>query len=285
MDHNAYLMQRHKQCAFNLYAAAAFRHALAPLARAFGDTSAADTVDGLGRELEAAAQRRFWDRERQLYIANLPWRAEEGRARTCDRSLATSMLFDQCPGGAHAAAVKMLTECPEEMGLSYPANAVWRYWALARARAMQTVLDDFRSRWTMASVEENNTLCEDWVPQYDSSSEWSHCPVSPLILLYHGIMGLRATSPGYATCVIAPQPGDLKEIACQAHTVRGAIDFSVRQTGGGRELRLRVPAEIEAELILDAREKVTLPAGRELAPTGCVAYRLPRGEAVTLALL
>jgi len=285
MDHNAYLMQRHKQCAFNLYAAAAFRHALAPLARAFGDTSAADTVDGLGRELEAAAQRRFWDRERQLYIANLPWRAEEGRARTCDRSLATSMLFDQCPGGAHAAAVKMLTECPEEMGLSYPANAVWRYWALARARAMQTVLDDFRSRWTMASVEENNTLCEDWVPQYDSSSEWSHCPVSPLILLYHGIMGLRATSPGYATCVIAPQPGDLKEIACRAHTVRGAIDFSVRRTEGGRELRLRVPAEIEAELILDAREKVTLPAGRELAPTGCVAYRLPRGEAVTLALL
>jgi hypothetical protein len=32
MDHNAYQHQRHKMCAFNLYAAAMLGHALAPLA-------------------------------------------------------------------------------------------------------------------------------------------------------------------------------------------------------------------------------------------------------------
>ncbi|NOS71178.1 MAG: alpha-L-rhamnosidase, partial [Verrucomicrobia bacterium] len=37
IDHNAYKLQRHKQCAFNLYAAAMFQHALAPLARAVAD--------------------------------------------------------------------------------------------------------------------------------------------------------------------------------------------------------------------------------------------------------
>ena len=178
----------------------------------------------------------------------------------------------------------MLTTCPPEMGLSYPANAVWRYWALTKARAMQVVIDDLRSRWTMPSVEENNTLAEDWAPRYDSGSQWSHCAVAPLILLYHGIMGLRPPSPGYATCVIAPQPGDLKQIACQAHTVRGTIHFTVSKTGAGRELKLEVPAEIEAELILEAREKVPLPAGREPAPPGCRSYRLPRGEAVTLQI-
>ncbi len=284
IDHNAYALQRHKQCAFNLYAAAAFQHALPPLARAFGDESAARIVKEFGAELELATVKRFWDKDRKLFVANLPWSAEEGRVRTCDRSLATALLFDQCPGGSTTAALNTLKTCPPEMGLSYPANAVWRYWALAKARSMQTVLDDFRNRWKMPSIEENNTLAEDWEPRYDSGSQWSHCPVSPLILLYHGIMGLRPTSPGYATCVIAPQPGDLKQIACLAHTVRGPIHFSMNQSGAGRELILRIPANIEAELILEAREKVPLAPGREPAPTGCLSYRLPKGETLTLSL-
>ena len=37
IDHSAYQRQRHKQCAFNLYAAAMLEHALAPIARARGD--------------------------------------------------------------------------------------------------------------------------------------------------------------------------------------------------------------------------------------------------------
>jgi hypothetical protein len=48
---------------------------------------------------------------------------------------------------------------------------------------------------------------------------------------------------------------------------------------------LRVPAEIEAGLILEAREKVPSPTGREPAPPGCLPYRLPKGETVTLPLI
>jgi hypothetical protein len=178
----------------------------------------------------------------------------------------------------------MLTDCPTEMGLSYPANAVWRYWALAKSRAIQVVLDDFRTCWDLTAPAENNTLAEDWVPAYDTNAEWSHCPVAPLILLYHGILGLRPTSPGYATCVLAPQLGDLEEIACQAHTVRGAIRFAAKNSGAGQELTLFVPAEIQAELILDAREKVALPPGREPAPPGCKSYALPKAETVVVTI-
>jgi len=108
--------------------------------------------------------------------------------------------------------------------------------------------------------------------------------VSPLILLYHGIMGLKATSPGFATCVIAPQPCDLKQIECQAWTVRGPISFSLKRESAGRELKLMVPAEIDAELILEASEDVGLSPGKEPAPTGCRSYRLPKGKIVTLML-
>ncbi len=284
IDHNAYLEQRHKQCAFNLYAAAALRHALAPLARAFADEGAARKLESFGRELEAAAVRRFWDAGRGVFVANLPWSREEGRVRTCDRSLATAILFDQCPGGRTARAVKMLTDCPPEMGLSYPANAVWRYWALAKSRKMQVVLDDFRSRWDMTAAEENNTLAEDWAPAHDTTAEWSHCPVAPLILLYHGVLGLRPTSPGYSTCVLEPQLGDLGEIACRAHTVRGTIRFSAKRAGAGRQLRLFVPAEIRAELIVDAGISLELPPGSEPAPPGTRSYALPKGETVVVTV-
>ena len=45
----AYRQQRHKQCAFNLYAAAMLQHALAPIARAFGDDQRAREAEQAGR--------------------------------------------------------------------------------------------------------------------------------------------------------------------------------------------------------------------------------------------
>ena len=41
--------------------------------------SAALAVEEFGTELEAAAVKRFWDKDRKLFVANLPWSAEEGR--------------------------------------------------------------------------------------------------------------------------------------------------------------------------------------------------------------
>src|SRR5204862_1149967 len=112
-----------KQCAFNLYTAAMLQHALAPICRAFGDAASAQAVEDFGRDLQTAAVKTFWSREHRTFINNLPWLAEDGQIHLCDRSLATAILFDQCPGGDNSAAVQALAECPREMGLSYPANA------------------------------------------------------------------------------------------------------------------------------------------------------------------
>jgi alpha-L-rhamnosidase len=52
-----------------------------------------------GADLLTRAVAVFWSSERGLFVNNLRWLSEEPSARTCDRSLATSVLFDQCPGG------------------------------------------------------------------------------------------------------------------------------------------------------------------------------------------
>ncbi|MGC9326501.1 MAG: alpha-L-rhamnosidase N-terminal domain-containing protein, partial [Candidatus Hinthialibacter sp.] len=221
IDHSAYRLQRHKQCAFNLYAAAMFEYALAPICRAFHEEKLPQRFINLGKTIAAAVNRTFWDDSRGLYINNLPWIQEEKSMRLCDRSLATAVCFDQCPGGDAKNAVRALAECPPEMGLSYPANAGWRLWALAKAGRADVIVNDLRSRWaTMDSVILNNTLQENWTVAKDSGSQWSHCPVAPLFVLYMNLAGIRPLEPGFTRCEIRPQLAGLGDLTLTARTVQ-----------------------------------------------------------------
>jgi len=283
MDHVAYQRQRHKQCAFNLYAAAMFQHALPPICRAFGDATREQAARALGRRLEDAAVRSFWSSERNLFVNNLPWLKEEGAIRMCDRSLATAVLFDQCPQGSTQAAVRVLAECPPEMGFSYPANAGWRLWALAKGGRADVVLNDFRGRWSkMESVELNNTLQEDWHATPDSGSEWSHCPVAPLYVTTMSLAGIQPLAPGFTRCEIHPRLADLEQLELTVHTVQGPIEFRSRGHLGSRELTLELPAGCEGELVVNSKEK--LPLESLGASDGLARYRVPSGKTLALHL-
>ena len=284
IDHVAYQRQRHKQCAFNLYAGAAMEHALAPLCRAFGDVSQAEAVVQFGRELVVATVSRYWSPEQGLFVNNRPWLAEEKSPRTCDRSLATAILFDQCPEGQNAAAVRSLAECPREMGFSYPANAGWRLWALAKSGRADIIVADLRRRWTtMASVKENNTLQEDRHASPDSGSQWSHCAVVPLYIAYQGLLGLKPLEPGFKRFELRPQLGDLEDIDLTAFTIQGPVSLRSRGKPGERELVLQLPPGGHGELVLPQDENVDLPAASP-APAGHRRFQLTPGGAVTLRL-
>lgn len=285
IDHIAYEKQRHKQCAFNLYAAAMLEHALAPLCRAFGDRKREKAVRDIGRSLLAAAVGGFWSPERELFVDNLPWAGEEGASRLSDRSLATAVLFDQCPGHKTEAALRALAECPPEMGFSYPANAGWRLWALARGGRADVVLRDLRERWApMDSVRLNNTLQEDWEARPDSGQQWSHCAVAPLYIAYMGLAGIRPLEPGFGRVEIRPQPGDLERLELVARSVRGSLVFRSAGKTGDRELTLELPAGCAGELVLSEEESVELePIPRTGSPS-LRRYGLPAGRRTVLRL-
>jgi hypothetical protein len=285
IDHNAYQRQRHKQCAFNLYVAAAMQHALAPICRAFGDAGQAKVADQFGKDLLRAAVRRFWRRERALFINNLPWLAEEKTPRTCDRSLATAILFDQCPGRRTDAALHSLANCPPEMGFSYPANACWRLWALARGGRADVIVEDLRERWaTMDSVKLNDTLQEDWKAAPDSGAQWSHCAVVPLNIAYHGLLGLKPLAPGFKRFELRPQLADLADLDITAFTVQGPLNFLARGPLGKREVTLRLPPGGNGELVLPQGERVDLPVVAAPAPVGHRRFSLPVGATIMLLL-
>ena len=279
IDHDAYRQARHKQCAFNLYAAAMLRHALAPLARAFAEPQRAEHFRRAGDELLAATVRRYWSPERAVFVNNLPWLAEEKEVRMCDRSLATAILFDQCPGNNTAAALKALAECPPEMGISYPCNANWRYWALARLGRSDVVLGDFRRRWsTMRSVTLNNAIQECWDAAADGTAEWSHCALSPIYVLFQDIAGIRPTAPGFAKLQVRPQLADLDNLELTYHTVRGPIRFVAVKQPAGHRVWITLPPGCEAELLLPAKTVTDLEPLAAKHPLGLNRYRLEAGK-------
>ncbi len=283
IDHIAYKQQRHKQCAFNLYASAMARHALAPLAEVFNKTEVAHQARRFSDQLLKATQRAFWSPKHGLFINNLPWIDVEKEIRMCDRSLATAVLFDQCPGNQTAAGVDVLIKTPPEMGLSYPANAGWRLWALAKAGQAQAVIDDLRSRWgKMDSVHLNNTLQENWEVQPDSGSQWSHCPVAPLYVLYMSLAGLMPLEPGFRRFQIRPQLGDLEFLELVSHTPAGPIRLNCKGKMGNRQIQLRIPPGISGELMVPEQEKLSMRLlGRE---NGFSLYEIPSLQEVSFTL-
>lgn len=286
IDHQAFSQQRHKQCSFNLYVSAMCTHALAPLCEAFGDEQQAIEVKRFGDELLKETIAAYWSPEYRAFVDNLPWLQEENNnVRFSDRALSMAILFDLCPNGDNAECIRLLSERPQEVGFSYPCNAVWPLWALTKAGRMDIILKDLREKWaTMLSVVQNNTIQEFWQTEPDSWSQWSHCAVSPLIILYQGIAGIQPLDPGYKRVSVRPQLGDLKDVELEVQTPAGGIYFKSHGLRGKRELTLRIPAGITAVLTLDAREKVNLKSCGSDEQQGTKQYEIVGGKTISLKL-
>ena len=285
MDHQAYQMQRHKQCAFNLYASAMCLNALSPLCRAFRENAKAKEIEEFGKALLKATQKRFWSAKEQTFVVNLPWLAQEGAPRYCDRSLSTAILYNQCPEGNIRRSLDLLIKRPPQLGISYPCNAVWPAWALASKGRMDVVLKDLRTKWaTMSSVRLNNTLQEDWICYPDGPSQWSHCAMTPLIMMHQGIAGIKPLTPGYKTFQVYPQIEDLKQTSITTNTVAGPIIFKSNGLLGNRTVSLEVPAGTTAHLVVDKQENLNLKRADSTLRPGKRTYIIQGGTKTTLLL-
>jgi hypothetical protein len=188
------------------------------------------------------------------------------------------VLYGQSPGGQVAAIARALVECPPELGLSYPANACWRYWALARLGRVDVVLKDFRERWArMASVVQNNTIQEVWDARPDTADQWSHCAVAPIYVLFTDIAGIRPIAPGFARCQVRPQLGDLGHLDLTAYTVRGPIRLVAERVGDQHRVSLTLPPKCTGELLLPAAAATDLQPRAGDHPLGLRRYRLEAG--------
>ncbi|MFK7926077.1 MAG: family 78 glycoside hydrolase catalytic domain [Bacteroidia bacterium] len=269
---NYYTDQGDKQCAFNLYAVAACLYALAPLCELRGENEWKAKILAFAHQLLKNTQRRFWDKEQQIFVANLPWRTQESHFD--ERSLSLAILYDLCPQNASQKATEILVSPPSESyAKAFPANAGWRYWALAKANQTQSIYQDLTQKWAhLPSVLLNNSLQEDWEVKADSKAQWSHAAMAPLFSLTMCFLGIKPLVPGGKVLEMKPQLGKLADFSIRYHTPKGSILVSSNGQQGERQLSWQIEGEIELELVLTEAEESPLDKLKEKS-TGWKRYR------------
>jgi len=246
------------QCSFNLYTAAMLKHAFAYLCQVFGKKDIAAQASEFSDQLLQNTVNRFWSQTHRMFVSNLPWIKQEGDAKLHDRTLATAILFDQCPNNDTVGSINTLATCPKNLHLSYPANHCWRYWALGKAGRCEVILNDIEYRWgAMPSVHQNNTLSENWHPRPDTTDQWSHNPTAPLYVMFMDIAGIRPLAPGFGRVEIKPQLAYLDALRLACRTVRGSVSFESKGLKGNRLLKLSLPEGIVGELVVNKNEQIT----------------------------
>ena len=203
-------------------------HALAPLAEAARRARAGRTLPPRsGDELLCRhGPRAIWSRN-AAGVRQQPAVARRGKgrrgsatARWPRRSSSTS-----APRATRRPRSTALANCPPEMGLSYPCNACWRYWALAKARPGRRGAGRLPPPLGHDAVGRREQHAPGGLagarptrPPSGATAPWRRSSCSIM-----DIAGIRPTAPGFAAVTIRPQLGDLEDLELVCHTVRGPI--------------------------------------------------------------
>lgn len=264
LDHKPFRRQRDKKCCFNLHAAALLLKVMAPLCERFGGPEDAERYQREGNELLRRTTELYYSPERGLFFDNLPTWREDGELYVVDRTLAVSLIYGLLPGPSGPTA-EALAGPASFVSRSYPANAVWRMKALAKAGRCDAITREFRSPlWEMESLAYNNTLSEEYHMEGDSKEEWSHCPQAPVLAAFECYGGLRCEAERFRAFSLRPCLGGLPSLEFLARTPSGNILFQYKDG----LLKTEFDPGMEGRLYLPGREPVKLEPGKtyELPP-------------------
>lgn len=253
IDHDAYQSQSHKRLAFNLYWLQ-MKIMLAWIREE--EPSVNFLIENI--------KRIFFDKRVGTLIAN-NFEPRTSSVRFCDRSLAHLIWLEK--HGYHlvddlSKTIEILTQCPKSLGISYPANSIWRHWAWAAVGRVDLILEEYRKKWlTMYSVIHNGTIQEAWISAPGTRSLMSHCAVSPTIVFQTVILGVSFDCKGNVH--IRPQLGGLNDAEVKCFTPKGSILFKA----GGRSKSFRtVTLQVNHELYIHTSkriDKTSVPFNKE----------------------
>jgi alpha-L-rhamnosidase len=260
-------------------------NATATLARAAGQTQAADHWQSVGAELAAAVNRECWRDDVQAYgdlwrpagvvgpaFVTASYGMSMAAANCVSQPTNIAALLGGVATGARAEAIlPNLIDCPPGW---VPTGTPWIHSLggeqLARRGQLAPVLDTIRDRWG-DMLDKGATTAWELFSGFDGMQGWwtrSWChawSAYPAYLLPAYALGVRPLEAGFARALIAPQLCDLAWVEGQVPTPHGPIAVHVEQGEAGWTARVTLPAGVAGE--------VRVPAGSGAAPqvTGAAA--------------
>ena len=237
------------------YLTAFFYRALADgtrVAELLKDAARAQAYTRTRTELFAAFERELWVPEKGLYRDGKPFQThvKPGQWLPADKELETftahlqflAALYDLAPKERQAAIVEKAITAANFTCQPYFMHFVFA--ALAHTGLFEKHAPEQLRRWKI--VEETQSLLEMW-DRGDLSHSWGG---TPLYQLTTQMLGVRPTSPGFATFTVAPLPCGLAWAKGVVPTPHGDIKVAWRRTGERLALELTVPRGCRADVTL-----------------------------------
>ena len=117
--------------------------------------------------------------------------------------------------------------------------------------ALEMLTSCAKNSWCSMLRQGATATMEAWTTDEKPNLSWSHPWASaPASAVVWGLFGIRATTPGWGSVVVKPQPGNLSWATIRVPSLRGPVEAAFNQTRCSFRLVLRVPDEVQATACL-----------------------------------
>ena len=235
----------------NTVANAFYYHSLqcvARLARALKKGDEARDFEAKAKQVYTAFNATFFDPKRGSYIDG------EGSNHASLHANMFPLAFGLVPAERQAKVADFVQArgmACSVYGAQFLLEALYLSGKGVHALGLMTARSE-RSWWHMLEQGSTMTL-EAWNPKVKSNLTWNHAwGAAPANIISRFVLGVRPLEPGYASILIAPEPGSLKWIRGKVPTPRGPVLVSLRNDAQLR-LEIEVPPGSKARVVLPGR--------------------------------
>ena len=240
----------------NTVANAFYYHALcemAMLAHALNNTDDAQDFETAAAKVYASFNRVFFDETRGIYIDG------EGSAHASLHANMFPLAFGLVPTN-HVQSVADFVQSRgmacSVYGAQYLLEALFDAGRSDAAIQLMTAHTK-RSWWHMIELGSTMTL-EAWDAEFKKNLDWNHAwGAAPANIISRFVLGVRPIKPGYATMLIAPQPGNLKWVRGKVPTAAGPVSVNIVNAAKFR-LVAELPPGAKARIIVPRRSSGTV---------------------------
>jgi len=192
-----------------------------------------------------------WDDGRGAYPDSIH---ENGNAspRTCIHSQFLSLLYDIVPEEHRERAIALTLDPPEDMtGVGSPFAIQYLYETLDKLGETGRIIASIRENYQPMLDLGATTVWESFSAGTTGRGEWptrSHSHAwssSPMLYFNRILLGIRPTSPGFATCNVSPRPNGLTQAKGFACTPRGKLHVSWTLENGTLAIETQAPPGIQ----------------------------------------
>lgn len=218
----------------------------------------------LGKEQDAEMCTRIIEKMKdainRLYWNGTAYRSTGYSGATDDRAQALAVLSGVADEDKYPYIIKVLEK--EEHASPYMEKYVAE--ALFKMNNGSMALSRIKRRYKKMLSYNLTTLMEFWdytMPGADggtSNHAWSG---GPLTLMSRYVCGISPLSPGFKSFVISPQMGYLKRAEAVIETNYGLIKANIKTDAGTWEMKITVPYETTAQVIMPDGYNKTFEAG------------------------